>query len=127
MAARTDRAVKKQRQELLDALRSGASVTAACRVVGVPRRTAYQWREDDENFAAEWADALEEGTDALEDEARRRAMESSDTLMIFLLKGRRPEVYKDRVANEHTGKDGAPIEHVHKIERTIVRPKHSDG
>jgi hypothetical protein len=37
------------------------------------------------------------GTDALEDEALRRAKDKSDTLLIFLLKARRPEKYKDRV------------------------------
>ena len=31
----------------------------------------------------------------------------SDTLLMFLLKGRRPEKFKDRT--ELTGKDGAPI------------------
>ena len=32
----------------------------------------------------------------------------SDLWLIFLLKGIRPEKYKDRVANEHNGRDGQP-------------------
>lgn len=36
--------------------------------------------------------------------------EYSDTLMIFLLKGIRPEKYRERQQVEHTGKGGGPIE-----------------
>ena len=74
----------------------------------------YHYRQTDEEFGAAWDEALEEGTDRLEDEARRRAVEGceenvyyqgkiidtkrnySDTLLIFLLKGRRPEKYRER-------------------------------
>lgn len=33
----------------------------------------------------------------------------SDTLMIFLLKARRPEVYRERLSMEHTGKGGKDL------------------
>ncbi len=33
----------------------------------------------------------------------------SDTLLITLLKARMPDKYKERVQNEHTGKDGKPL------------------
>jgi hypothetical protein len=52
------------------------------------------WRDDDPSFAAEWLDAAEAGIDLLEDEARRRAMAGSDLLLIFLLRNRRPDVYR---------------------------------
>jgi hypothetical protein len=42
-----------------------------------------------------WDAARESGTDLLEDCARRRAIERSDTLLIFLLKARRPHVYRE--------------------------------
>lgn len=35
--------------------------------------------------------------------------EYSDTLAIFLLKGAKPEKYRERQQVEHTGKDGGPI------------------
>lgn len=38
--------------------------------------------------------AEEESIDALEDEARRRALDGSDLSLIFLLKHRRPAVYR---------------------------------
>jgi hypothetical protein len=80
------------------------------------RASVYEWRVADAAFRAAWDDALEEGTDRLEDEAFRRAhdgvpkpifykgdriatvQEHSDTLTIFLLKARRPEKFKDRTA-----------------------------
>lgn len=126
MANRTKRAPKRD-AAFLDALRDGRSVTAACIDAGIGRRTAYEWREQDEEFRHAWDDAVEEGTDRLEDEAHRRARdgvnkpiyqggkrvgeirEYSDTLTIFLLKARRPDKFKDRVANEHSGPGGGPI------------------
>lgn len=91
----------------------------------------YEQRRADELFAAAWDDALDQASDLLEKEARRRAHDGwdepvfgslgnnqgsgeigtvrkySDTLLIFLLKGARPEKYRDR--HEVTGKDGAPL------------------
>ena len=90
-------------------------MTYACRAARLPRARAYEWREADPDFAKAWDDAVERGTDALEDEAVRRAMqgvlkpvyqggkkvgairEYSDTLLIFLLKARRPEKFKERI------------------------------
>lgn len=95
-------------------LRETANVSRSAKDAGISRKTVYKERDSSEAFAAEWDDALEEGIDYLEEEARRRAHEGveepvyykgeevgtvrkySDTLMIFLLKGRRPDVYKDR-------------------------------
>jgi hypothetical protein len=36
--------------------------------------------------------------------------EYSDTLLTLLLKARDPEKYKDRVQQEHSGKNGSPID-----------------
>lgn len=34
----------------------------------------------------------------------------------------RPKVYGDKITQEQTGDGGGPIQHVHKIERSIVKP-----
>lgn len=99
--ARTTRTTKKAR--FLEALRRGMSVTAAAQAIGVGRRTVYDWREADPDFASAWDEAVEDGTDLLEDEAWRRAFAGSDTLLIFLLKARRPHKYRD---NHHVQHDG---------------------
>ena len=85
-------------------LTDGSSVTAAARAIDVSRTSLYELRERDPEFAAMWDEAVEQGSDTLEDEAVKRAKDHSDVLLIFLLKGRRPEKFKDRVAAEHSGK-----------------------
>lgn len=100
----------KKRRAFLDVLAQGLSVKAACDAGGFSRVTAYRWREDDPEFAKQWDDAIEEGTDILEDVAHQRAITQSDTLTIFLLKARRKEKYADLVRNRLTGPDDGPVQ-----------------
>jgi transposase-like protein len=100
---------KARRRAFLEALSGGLSVTAAAVQSGMNRATAYRWRDREPSFAADWDAAIEAGTDRLEDVARQRAEAGSDTLLIFLLKARRPAKYRDRAAVEVTGKDGGPL------------------
>lgn len=112
----------------LSALRRCANVSRSASEAEISRKTAYKERQDSTTFRDAWDDAIEEGLDYLEEEARRRAYEGtlepvfykgehvglirkfSDTLTIFLLKGRRPDVYGDRLKQEVTGKNGGPIQ-----------------
>lgn len=96
----------------VEQLVKGQTITAAAKASGICRRTAYSWRESDKTFAEAWDDALEIGTEKLETEATRRALEGSDTLLIFLLKARRPKIYRERVSTEVTGPDGQPLANV---------------
>lgn len=107
----------KKSARLLAVLRTGGSVTAACRAEGVHRSTFYAWRLADPEFAAQADDAIEAGTDRLEDVAQERAETSSDLLLIFLLKARRPGKYRERYVVEGGAK---PIEVV--VTRRIVSP-----
>jgi hypothetical protein len=74
------------------------------------RTQLYQWRADDPEFAAQWDQAYEAGTDRLADEATRRALESSDGLLCFLLKCRRPSVFCPPRPVAVAGVPGRPIE-----------------
>src|SRR4051812_39780158 len=107
------RTVKTPQKEasFLEALSAGTSIAGAAEAAGLGRATVYAWREADPDFKARWDAAVETGTDKLEDEALRRALhgtnkpvfqggqlvgtikEYSDTLTIFLLKGRRKEKF----------------------------------
>lgn len=127
MAGVSQRTTVHARGLFIDILRDTANVSAAARAANVNRRTAYNWREESAEFAADWDEALEEATDALEAEARRRALEGvpkpvfyqgsecgtvqeySDTLMTLLLKAHRPDKYKERSSNEWTGAGGQPL------------------
>jgi hypothetical protein len=116
-----------KREAFLDALAGCGNVTAAAKAAKLARTALYEWRAADKRFASAWDAAQELGTDALEDEATRRAAggtlrgiyhlgkrvgtvrEFSDTLLIFLLKARKPDRFKDRSSTELTGKDGASL------------------
>jgi hypothetical protein len=98
-----------KRDEFLAELRDGQSISAAATSIHVSRQAIYKLKLTDTEFAEAMADAVETGTDSLEDEAVKRARAGSDTLLIFLLKGRRPDKYRENVRTEHTGKDGGPI------------------
>lgn len=109
-----------RKNTMLKALAQGASVSAAAASAGTTRATAFRWRKADPEFAKAWADAVEEGTDLLEEEAVRRAVdgvqvpiyykgevcgvvfEKSDRLLEFMLKARRPQVYGDKIDHNHT-------------------------
>ncbi len=78
-------------------LAEGNTVTSAARAIGVSRQAAYQYRDVDAGFKQAWDNAIEEGLDTLEDEAIRRAKKSSDLLLIFMLKAKRPEIYRETI------------------------------
>ena len=107
---------------------SGGNVSRACEAVDISRMTAYEWRDEDADFEADWDRAKKLGLDALEDEATRRAFEGvdkpivyqgevtgtmkeySDTLLVFLLKGGKPDKYRERTSAEISGPGGGPVQ-----------------
>ena len=120
------------KKAFLDNFAEYGNITTAARQAGVGRRTIYGWQEHDDKFAAAFREAEIIATEVLEGEARRRAVEGvvtttpnyyrgalvsetietkySDTLLIFLLKARAPEKYRERVGLEHSGPGGGPIQ-----------------
>ena len=81
--------------KFLTALRECKSVTEAAKIADINRRTLYDIRDRDIEFRNVWIAAIEEGADRIQDEVRARALDKSDpksaTLLIFLLKGLRPQ------------------------------------
>lgn len=122
------RTTKKKKQDFLDNLEIYGNVSLSCKKAKVSRMTIYNWKEQDPKFNNDYEISAKLGVEALEDEARRRAFEGttkpvyqggkkvgsvkeySDTLLIFLLNGAKPEVYKNR--HEFSGKVGF----VHEID-----------
>lgn len=78
----------------------------AAKAAGVHRVTVYDWLEHDEQFAIEYRHAELAATESLEREAVRRAIAGSDTMLIFLLKARKPAMYRERYEVHHTGELG---------------------
>jgi hypothetical protein len=121
------RTTKRARDVFLDALGNGLSATGAASAAGVGRRTVYDWRKADPEFAQAWNLAVESGTDLLEDVAWQRAVKgnaepvvsmgkvvygkdgepltihkTSDNILALLLKARRREKFSDRVSSDVT-------------------------
>lgn len=112
-----------RQQAFLDAYEIYGTVLKACEVAKVPRSEHYRWLKNP-RYADRFRDAEEHSVQALETEARRRAMvghdkpvfykgeavaqirDFSDTLMIFLLKAKRPDIYRDRMVVERTAAHG---------------------
>ena len=102
------------------ALATSARVTKSCELAGVSYTEVRRRRAVDPEFEKQFVDAYEDGVQALDDEAVRRAFEGvekpvfykgervddvkeySDQLLIFILKGNRPDKYKERTSNENT-------------------------
>jgi len=115
-----------QIDKVLDLVSKGSTVQDACLAAGVLKRQFSRIRAADKEIKARFAEAWENGAEVMEAEAFRRAVtgvnkpvyqmgfevgvvrEYSDTLLIFLLKGRKPDVYRERT--ELTGRGGGPIE-----------------
>lgn len=91
---------ERKRRRFLDYVRDGYAITKAAEAAKIPRQTLYDWRKADQDFAHEWDDAYEQGCDALEEVAQNRAIDKSDLMLIFLMKGRRPQRYRDNVKHE---------------------------
>jgi hypothetical protein len=107
----TDRA----RERFLKVYATCGNVTTAAKAAGVGRATVYVWQEHHPDFAIAMRDADLQATEVLEREAWRRAREGhaepvfqhgkqvgtiqrySDQLLMFLLRARAPERYRDRV------------------------------
>ena len=107
----------------MDVLRSTGNVSAGIRAAGVSRTQAYCHRKTDPAFRAEWDSALEAALDDLEGALRRRAVDGvekavfyggkqcgssvsySDNLGMFLLRGRRRDVFGEGRSASTTGLD----------------------
>jgi hypothetical protein len=83
------------KKRALAAYREHGVIAYACEAAGICRQTWYNWLKEDPAFAKEAHDAEEDAIDALEVEARKRAKDKSDLLLMFTLKAKRPE-YRDK-------------------------------
>lgn len=123
----------------IKALALSPNVAAAARKAGITRQAAYHTRSQDTEFSADWDDALGQAIEAAEGELYRRAVKGtitnrhydkdgnlvgvdrqySDTLLIFMLKAHKPEIYRETTRNELTGAGGKPIqtEQVHDLSK----------
>ncbi len=118
-----------KKRAFLVALAVGGTISGAAKAANISRTNHYKWLKDDPvgEYAAAFAQAKEEYADSLEQEVTRRARDGvkepvyyqgkivgyvlrySDNLLMFKLKGERPEKFQERLRAEMMGKDGSPI------------------
>lgn len=79
----------------LDALREWPNVTQAARKTGVARSEVYSTCKDNADFAMRFDEARRVGIEAVEDAGINLAL-TNPTMMIFMLKNLKPEVYSDK-------------------------------
>jgi hypothetical protein len=109
----------------LEELARTGNVAVAASAVGTSRVALYNRKGKDPEFSAAWDESVEIATDLLLEEARRRAYDGvtepvffqgkecgyikkySDVLLMFLIKGRRPEYATER--RELSGRDGSSL------------------
>lgn len=102
--------------EVVSLMATGLSLTAAMGELGFHRNTAMLWAKAHPEFMC----AIEKG------QAKRtlyleRTMLDCDigprvTARIFALKNAAPDEWREKVVNEHVGKDGGPIETADKTD-----------
>jgi len=108
-------------------LSSLPNITACCKLLGIAVENIRRARVKDPEFDEAVKNAIEEGYDMLEEEARRRAVdgvdrpvffqgeqcgvirEYSDQLLITLLKANRPKKYNPGVDIKFGAKDGDKV------------------
>lgn len=95
------------------------SIRRAAKLACVDRESHRHWMAKDEAYQAAFALAKEESIEYLEDAARRRALKTSDVLLMFLLKAARPEVYRERSSQDVNIQTGSRL-------RIIVDPEREE-
>lgn len=105
------------RKDFINELRKMPVVSLAAQAAGVSRATVYRIRQEDEEFKAEWDDAVEESIDSLEAEAFFRGRDGieypvvvgddvvwirrpSDKLLLRILEAKRPSEWAPAIAKE---------------------------
>lgn len=127
-----------RRVRFLDRLRRTANVARAAREAGISTSALYQHRARHAGFAGDWDAAIGEALDELEDVLIERAKHGverpvyyagkqvgsvrnySDSLAMFILKAKRPEVYSRLAAagaDSDLADDDARAEVLRRIER----------
>ena len=116
--------------KFLEELENTRSPTVAAKRAGISRRTPYNLRDDDQAFAEEWEDALEDGVEVLEGSVFEKAKDGwlepvfykgvrcgvrnrfSPDLAWKMLQRLKPEIYNlppfDPVTGATPGGDGSP-------------------
>lgn len=96
-----------QKRVFIETLEKVATVTVACKAIGVNVPTVYMWRRDDDQFKEDWDNALAYAFEALESATYlklakmlqrdyQRINSAEARLIEVMLAGAKPEKYRQR-------------------------------
>ena len=121
------------RRIFLVTLRATGNVMLSCQSAHISKVVAYRLKNQNQTFRKQWIEAEDDAIETLEAIARKRAAESSDLLLIFLLKAHRPEKYREVYRVEHTiiqdevkrlaAETGLPVEAIEAEYRLLTGEK----
>ena len=110
-----------RKKAFLACLKRVATVSIACELTGVNRKTVYEWRKEDEQFAEDWDNAIIHAFEGLESatylklakmlqtEHQRIAMPEARLIELFLA-GAKPEKYRQRTVEVEVNQFGFSID-----------------
>lgn len=75
--------IQHQRDAFLEHFRQHGNISAACKHIGISRRTHYLWMKEYEDYAQKFNEACEAAVDAMEQEAVRRAVDGVPRYKFF--------------------------------------------
>jgi transposase len=106
---------------VIEAMRGGYSLTGFAGQIGVARSTIGEWMSEFPDFSAACSIGKAARTGHWEGQAvkvgERGGGPGTAQMITFMLKNNAPDEYRDKVAHEHSGPDGAPIQ-----SHSTVRP-----
>ena len=100
----------KSLEKFINYLEESGNITNSSKLARVSKGTVYHFKEVDEVFRMEWETAMERWSDKMEGEAFALIKEqfiekdykSNPALLIFLLKGAKPNKYQEHVQQDTT-------------------------
>lgn len=88
------------KKPFLNAFSKCGTILRAAEAVGIDPGTHREWLLNDLAYAAAFNTANGDVTENLESKAYRMALEGNPTMLIFLLRSRKPEMYMERFKHE---------------------------
>jgi hypothetical protein len=120
-----DKIIQRKKDRFLQCFEETGNISKSAEIAGINRRDHYDWLKNDEKYVDAFAKSAQIAGDSLEAEGFKRALEGweepvfyqgeqtatirkfSDTLLIFLLKGAKPNKYSDRSLHTLQNPDGS--------------------
>ena len=139
------RSLTAKRNRFIKVLRDTGNVSRAAKAAGIPSSSAYRQRARIIKFREQWDDALNEALDNIEEVLLDRAVNGverqhfhggevtgtyrtySDSLAMFILRGRRPEIYGTAPAQRIEEDDDSEAVVVRQLDRIAARVRARDA